>query len=61
MPFTARGSRFAVALTLDRIFVFISDFLKIRLGIDCMLENALPSLINKTYEVSKAFQLIKLL
>ena len=36
---------------------FTSDLAKIRPGIDCMLENMPPSLINRAQE---AFQLIKL-
>ena len=51
----------ALALTPGRIFAFTSDLAKIRPGIDCMLENMSPSLINTAPEVSLAFQLIKLL
>ena len=41
-----------LALTPDQIFAFKSDLAKIRPGIDCMLENVLPSLTGKTPEVS---------
>ena len=54
------GVRIAVcilALTPGRIFAFTSDLAKIKPGIDCMLENMLPSLINRAHEVSLAFQL----
>ena len=51
----------AIASTPGRIFAFTSDLAKIRPGIDCMLENMLPSLINRAHEVSLAFQLFKLL
>ena len=50
-----------LASTPGRIFAFTSDLVKIRPGIDCMLENMLPSLINWAHEVSLAFHLIKLL
>ena len=50
----------ALASTPGRIFAFTSDLAKIRPGIDCMLENMPPSLINRAPEVSLAFQLIKL-
>ena len=42
-------------------FAFTSDLAKIRPGIDCMLENMPPSLINRAHEVSLALQLSKLL
>ena len=36
-----------LASTPGRIFAFTSDLAKIRPGVDCMLENMPPSLINK--------------
>ena len=51
---------FTLASTQGRIFAFTSDLAKIRPGIDCMLENMPPSLINRAHEVSLAFRLIRL-
>ena len=48
-----------LASTPGLIFAFTLDLAKIRPGIDCMLENMLPSLINRAHEVSLAFHLIK--
>ena len=45
----------ALASTPGRIFAFTSDLAKIRLGIDCILENMPPSLINRDHEVSTSF------
>ena len=47
-----------VSSTPGRIFAFTSDLVKIRPGIDCVLENMPPSLTNRAHEVSLAFQLI---
>ena len=41
-----------LASTPGRIFAFTSDLAKIRPGIDCMLGNMPPSLINRTHEFS---------
>ena len=56
-----RKNSVIVASTPGQIFAFTSDLAKIRPGIDCMLENVPPSLVNRAQEVSLAFQLIKLL
>ena len=58
MPFGLSGSSdssVTLASTPGRIFAFTSDLAKIRPGIDCMLENVPPSLVNRAQEVSLAF------
>ena len=54
-PFCAIIPDRYIASTPGRIFAFTSDLAKIRPGIDCMLENVPPSLVNRAQEVSLAF------